>query len=166
MYRDNGWHFLQLGRFVERAQHMTALLNAQLEVFPSSRSHAERDWRSLLQIAFARVAYSRLRSLDFQPGSVVDFLVSDRLLSHSIRYALEHISTSLDVVSEQRPLAVEARRRAGRVAASLDYDWPNRDPQDDAATRATLGTISNACRRLNEDIEASYFNYEIEDSPR
>jgi len=63
-------------------------------------------------------------------------------------------------------VAPEARRRAGRVAAGLDYDWPNRDPEDDTATRTTLGTIRNACRRLNEDIEASYFNYEIEDSPR
>lgn len=166
MYRDNGWHFLQLGRFVERAQHMTALLDAQLEIFPSARRNVESDWRSLLQIAFARVAYSRLRSLDVTPGSVIDFLVSDRLLSHSIRYALEQISNSLDAVSEQRPLAVEARRRAGRVAARLEYDWPNRDPQDDSATRATLGTVRNACRRLNEDIEASYFNYAIEDSPR
>ena len=166
MYRDNGWHFLQLGRFVERAQHMTALLDAQLEVFPTDRRHVERDWRSLLQIAFARVAYSRMKSLDFQPGAVIDFLVADRLLSHSIRYSLEHISDSLDVVSERRPLAVGARRRAGRVAASLDYDWPNRDPGDDAATRATLGSIRDACRRLNKDIEASYFNYEIEDSPR
>lgn len=166
MYRDNGWHFLQLGRFVERAQHMTELLDAQLEVFPTNKRHEERDWRSLLQIAFARVAYSRLYSLDFQPGAVVDFLVSDRQLSHSIRYALEQIASVLDVVSEQRPLAVEARRRAGRVAASLDYDWPNQDPGDDSATRATLGTIRDACRRLNEDIEASYFNYDIEDSPR
>ena len=166
MYRDNGWHFLKLGRFVERAQHMTALLDAQLEVFPTDRRHAETDWRSLLQAAFARVAYSRLHSLDFKPASVIDFLVSDRLLSHSIRHALENISGALDAVSEQRPLAVEARRRAGRVTASLEYDWPNRDPGDDAATRATLATIRDACRRLNEDIEASYFNYEIEDSPR
>ena len=166
MYRDNGWHFLQLGRFVERAQHMTALLDAQLEVFPSDRRHVETDWRSLLQVAFARVAYSRRYSLDFRPGSIIDFLVSDRLLSHSIRYSLEHISNALDVVSEQRPLAVEARRRVGRVAAGLDYDWPNRNLEDDTATRATLGAIRDACRRLNEDIEASYFNYEIEDSPQ
>ena len=166
MYRDSGWHFLQLGRFVERAQHLAALLDAHLEVFPSDQAHLEPDWRSLLQICDARVAYNRLHSLDYRPGSVIDFLVSDRRLAHSIRYALDCISASLDAVGEQRPLAVEAGRRVGRVAASLEYDWPQRDPQDDTAARAMLGEIRRACLRLNEDIEASYFNYEIQDSPR
>ena len=78
MYRDDGWHFLQLGRFVERVQQMAALLQAQLEVFPPDQPHVETDWRSLLQIGFARVAYSRLHSLDFQPAGVIDFLVADR----------------------------------------------------------------------------------------
>ena len=52
------------------------------------------------------------------------------------------------------------------MAANLDFDWPRRDPGDDTATRATLRMIGDECRRLNEDIEMSYFNYEIEDSPQ
>ena len=112
------------------------------------------------------MAYSRLYSLDFQPSSVIGFLVSDPLLSHSIRHALDRIAASLEAVSAQRPLALGAVRRVGRVAANLDFDWPRRDPGDDAATRATLRMIGDECRRLNEDIEMSYFNYEIEDSPQ
>lgn len=166
MYRDDGWHFLQLGRFVERVQQLAGLLDAQLEVFPPGEPAVESDWRSLLQICEARVAYNRLYSFDYQPSRVIDFLVADRLLSHSIRYALSQISDALDAVSAQRPLAVEARRRAGRVAAGIDYDWPRRNLGDASATRAALREIRRECQRLNEDIEASYFNYEIEDSPR
>ena len=92
--------------------------------------------------------------------------VTDPLLSHSIRHALDRIAASLEAVSAQRPLALGAVRRVGRVAANLDFDWPRRDPGDDAATRATLRMIGDECRRLNEDIEMSYFNYEIEDSPQ
>ena len=166
LYRDDGWHFLQLGRFVERVQHLTGLLDAHLQVFPSHQRYVESDWRSLLQICTARVAYSRLYSLDFKPDSVVDFLVSDLLLSHSIRHSLDRIIAALQAVTAQRPLALGAVRRVGRVAANLDFDWPRRDPGDDAATRTTLKMIGDECRRLNEDIEMSYFNYEIEDTPQ
>ena len=122
-------------------------------------------WRSLLQIFEARVAYSRLYSLEFRPATVVEFLVSDPLLSHSVRYALVRISNALDAVSARRPLAIEAGRCVGRMAAHIDNDWPNRDPGDDAATRTTLREIRESCRRLHDDIEATFFDYGIEDSP-
>ena len=165
MYRDDGWHFLQLGRFVERAQLLAALVDAHLAVFPTGDPHFESDWRSLLHICEARAAYRGLYSLTFEPNSVVDFLVSDPRLSHSIRYALARISDALDAVSSRPPLAAEAGRRAGRMAARIDYDWPNRDPGDDDATRATLQEIRDSCRRLDDDIKATYFDYEIEDRP-
>ena len=51
------------------------------------------------------------------------------------------------------------------MAASIDLDWPGRDPEDDDATRATLQEIGASCRRLHDDIARTYFNYEIEDAP-
>ena len=96
---------------------------------------------------------------------MVDFLVADPRLAHSIRFALGRIADSLDAVSAGRPLAVEAGRRAGRMAAGIDYDWPNRDPGDDAAASTALRDIRASCHRLHDDIAASYFDYEIEDTP-
>ncbi len=166
LYRDEGWHFILLGRFVERAQLVAALVDAQLEVFPTGDLHVESDWRSLLQICEARVAYSRLYSLAYEPGTVVDFLVSDARLSRSIRYALAQIQGSLDAVTAQGklPEALEARRRASRMAARIDDDWPARNSTNDDATRTMLQQIWNSCGRLNEDIEATYFDYEVEDT--
>ena len=169
MYRDDSWHFLQLGRFVERAQLLAGLIHAQLSVYPAGGPRADRvsdpDWLSLLRICAARDAYGRLHSLQFEPAAVVDFLVADPLLSHSIRYVLARICEALDAVSGHRPLAVEAGRRAGRLAALIDYDWPNRDPGNDSANRATLREIGDSCRRLHDDIDAAYFSYGIEDGP-
>ena len=169
MYRDESWHFLQLGRFVERAQLLAGLIHAQSSVYPAGGPRADRvadqDWLSLLRICAAQDAYGRLHSLQFEPVAVVDFLVADPLLSHSIRYVLARICEALDAVSGHRPLAVEAGRRAGRLAALIDYDWPNRDPGDDSANRATLREIGDSCRRLHDDIDAAYFSYGIEDGP-
>ena len=166
MYRDDGWHFLRLGRFIERTQLLAALVDAQLVVFPTGETHVESDWRSLLRICEAQAAYSRLHSLEYQPTIVVDFLVVDPLLPHSIRYAQAEITEALDAVSSRRPLAIGAGRRTGRMMACIDYDWPNRDAHDDVATRAMLWKTRESCRRLHDDIEAAYFHYEIEDRPR
>ena len=171
MYRDHGWHFLRLGRFVERAQHVAALVRAHLAVFPTAGPHVESDWSSLLAICEARAAYRRLHSLTFAPRDVVDFLVSDPRLSHSIRYALARIAAALDAVADVRTRPPTAgpqtglRRRVGRMAARIDYDWPERAPDDDAATASVLGEIGDSCRRLHADIAMTFFDYAIEDAP-
>ena len=165
MYRDDGWHFLQLGRFVEKAQLLAALVDAHIALFPTASPDGESDWRSLLRICEARFAYRHLHSLEHRPGRMVDFLVADPQLAHSIRYALARVVDALDAVSVGETLRLEAGRRAGRMAAAIDHDWPNRDPDDDAATRAALQDIGTSCRRLHDDIAATYFDYEVEDTP-
>ena len=159
MYRDDRWHFLQLGRFVERAQLLAGLIGAQLAVYPVSGPQSDPDWQSLLRICAAQESYGQLHSLRFEPASVVDFLVADPQLSRSIRYALARTCEALDAVSAGRPLRVEAGRRAGRLAALIDYDWPNRDLADDEATRAMLLEFGDSCRLLHDDIDAAYFSY-------
>ena len=165
MYRDSGWHFLQLGRFIERAQLLASLLDAQVAIFPTGEQLIESDWGSLLRVCEARFAYNRRHSLEYRPCNVIGFLVSDPLLSHSIRFALARISASLEAVAEQQP-AIGARRLEGRMSAYIDYEWPVRDPDDDQSTRGALQTIHETLRHLHENIEATYFNYIIEDSPR
>ena len=167
MYRDHGWQFLELGRFVERVQLVAGLVDAQLSLFPTSEAHSESDWGSLLGVCQARAAFRRLHSLQYRPALVVDFLVSDPRLSHSIRYALERIGEQLRAVAERRNSgsSLAAQRRVGRISARLDYEWPYRNPREDAATRAVLGEIRSVCRLLHDDIEEAYFLYAIEDSP-
>ena len=165
MYRDDGWHFLWLGWFVERTQLLAGLIDAHLAQFPTAAQHSESDWRALLRICEAHVAYRHLHSHSHRPGRMVDFLVADPLLAHSVRHALARVTEALDAVSSGRSLAVEAGRRAGRMAAVIDHDWPNRDPDDDDATRAALQDVRDSCLLLHEDIAATYFHYEIVDAP-
>ena len=49
MYRDEGWSFMQLGRYIERAQLLTTLLLAQLEAERSAVAEQGTGWTSLLQ---------------------------------------------------------------------------------------------------------------------
>ncbi len=166
MYRDERWHFLQLGQFVERTQLLARLLDVQLATYPASEGPAAADWLSLLRICDAQLTYRRLFSIRVQPPLVVKFLLTDPLLARSIRYCAGKISNALVVISAGSPLSVEAGRRVGRMVARIDCDWPNHDFEDQRATRSHLQQVGESSRLLHDDIRTAYFDYEIEDAPR
>lgn len=166
MYRDQRWHFLQLGQFVERAQLLAGLLDAQLATFPAGAGPATSDWISLLRICDAQLTYRRLFSIRIQPSAVVRFLATDPLLARSIRYCLGKITNGLDVICAGKPLTVEAGRRIGRMTAGIDYDWPSHDCEDRPKTRSLLQQVGASSRLLHGDIRAAFFDYKIEDALR
>ena len=88
MYRDEGWHFLQLGRFIERAQLAAAVFLAQIEQFPVDDSDlsggSESDWVTLLRMYHALAAYNRTYSVEIVPSQVLDLLATDPLLPDSL----------------------------------------------------------------------------------
>lgn len=166
MYRDHGWHFFRLGRFVERAVRTSSLLGAQIALFPTSEQHWVFDWGSLLRVCEARAAFRRVNSIEYPPADVVDFLVTDANLSNSICYTLNEVADAYDAIAGGRRdgPACDARRRIGRARAFIEYDWPTRDRADDDATRPMLQTITSACLQFHTDLEAAFFSYPVWDS--
>ena len=163
MYRDHGWYFTQLGRFVERLQIIASLLDAQIEIYPTDSEYSDSDWYSLLNICEARLAYSRLHSLAYQPDTIINFLVSDPHLSHSIRYALAYIVNALDSVTEVggRFNVQQLQQQVDSLVKQVDGDWPNRIDGDSTARRA-LQKIHQSSRQLSDDIGLTFFHYSIE----
>ena len=163
MYRDHGWYFTQLGRFVERLQIIASLLDAQIEIYPTDSEYSDSDWYSLLNICEARLAYSRLHSLAYQPDTIINFVVSDPHLSHSIRYALAYIVNALDSVTEVggRFNVQQLQQQVDSLVKQVDGDWPNRIDGDSTARRA-LQKIHQSSRQLSDDIGLTFFHYSIE----
>ena len=84
MYRDQGWSFLQLGRFIERAQLSTSLLLTQIEADSTTAEESEADWTSLLRAYHAFEAYDRSYSVEVRPRQVLDLLATDPMLPDSL----------------------------------------------------------------------------------
>ncbi len=162
-YRDHSWHFMQLGKFVERSQLIAGIVHTQLTMYSTSSRNNQSFWRSLLQNCEARVAYHRLYSLSYQPKLVVDFLVCDPLLSHSVRYAVSEIEAALEAVAQgQSHLATESvNARTKELLHLIDHEWSGRATGDEAM-RDMLSEIALQCAALHGVIESSYFNYDVE----
>ena len=166
MYRDEGWHFMQLGRFIERAQLAVALFMAQTELFPLDSSNgsegSESDWITLLRMYHAVETYNRAYSVEVAPGQVLDLLVTDPLLPDSLCRSLDVAAAELASIASgpDRRSDAAARRLAGRLAALVHYDWPDAHDRRELLTR-----LAAHCRELHSLVAAAFFDYALTGPP-
>ena len=159
MYRDEGWRFMQLGRFIERAQLLVALLLAQLATSRALSTAPELGWTSLLRACRAFDAYKRSYSVDIQPGLVLDLLVTDPILPGSLCHALDTLAAELAAIGPGPGPYAAAERLAGRICALARYEWPDREDQE-----ALVKQAEEHCRKLHGLVVDSYFDYSVDDS--
>ena len=160
MYRDEGWSFLQLGRFMERAQLSTSLLLTQIAADSTTTEESEADWTSLLRAYHAFEAYDRSYSVEVRPREVLDLLATDPMLPDSLCHSLDMVSAELGALGPGPDAAAsaDAARLAGRMAALIQYDWPDREDHEEL-----LRQVRGHGRDLHELVSSAYFDYPVED---
>ena len=164
MYRDEGWRFLQLGRFSERAQLTIALLLAQLTlVHAEPEDTVDEDWTSLLRICQAFDAYTRCHGAEIVADRVLDLLVGDVLLPRSLCRALDRAASALDAAVLGPGPTAEARQLAHDLAATTRRRWWHRASLDDRLER--LNRMQRECHALHDLVLAAYVGYDAEGAP-
>ena len=123
MSRDQSWHFLLLGRSLERVD-MTARMLASEDL----RGSSGPAWALVLRSCGAYQAFVRAFGAAATDDRAVEFLLLDRLFPRSVLHALtvaDSCLAALDLVPDEanRRLAVhdDARRLLGRARTDLEY---------------------------------------------
>lgn len=119
MNRDEGWHFLILGRSIERTDMTARLLTTTaLAGVPSG------GWRSALRACGAYEAFLRTyRGLETDQEAA-EFLLVDRMFPRSIMSALmtaEQCLEELGSAGQRVGFGDETQRLIGRARADLEY---------------------------------------------
>jgi uncharacterized alpha-E superfamily protein len=156
--RDDGWHFVQLGLFVERAAATARLLMCQIrEARPTTGTDDALDeqleWISLLRACDALELYRQRCGAALEPDRIVRFLVADPLSPRSVRYALDEIARALAALAaaapSQRPIAV-----AFSVTSALDaVRAGGADPITVASAAET------ECHRIHSMVHETYIDH-------
>ena len=162
MYHDDRWSFLQLGRYVERAQASASLLLAQIDTVVSSATQEfhEEDWTSLLRVFYALEVYNQSYSVAVSPDRVMDLLVSDPLLPESLGRSVALIESEIAAIGSG-PYSRSGRalqRLVGRLSAMINYEWP-----DEEERIALLKEISGGAEELHFLITSAYFDYPVQE---
>ena len=98
MRRDEGWQFMRLGRFLERAERSARLV----QVSQIARSDAGVDdvldlhgWRALLGDASAHEAYLQVDAAALSPESISRFLMLDPRFPRSVAFCLDEVESAI-----------------------------------------------------------------------
>ena len=148
MFHEDVRDFVLLGKFVERAANVTALvIRKWIELADSPEDALE--WTAVLKSCFAFESYQSRYSGGVTPDRVVECLLLDPVLPRSARFSA---SAALDAVAriDGRGRRSAPRRLLGKLKALFDQadaqTFTENAPQLDADCRALLRQLEVAMR--------------------
>ena len=167
MYRDDGWRFLELGRYTERAMLMITLLLAHLETArrqaDTNAPPADDSWSSLLRVCQAVDAYRRRHGVKIQPTRIIDLLVNDPRLPRSLCHAFSMATAELNALPIGPGPTADARQLATQAGARLQNGWPN--GPDLEARETCLRALRMQYLAFHDLVMAAYVGYEVDGAP-
>jgi uncharacterized alpha-E superfamily protein len=165
MGHGEGWHYLQVGRFLERADATAALLDLHFRnAGPRGRERGtgSPEQIGLLRSCSALDAYCRHYTADVRPERVLEFLLLSPEFPRSVRFAAKRLETSLRAIAlfSSKSAGGKSDRIAGRLHASLDYGQV--DEILDADPHSYLQGVAKHCAQIHASVYQSYIGYSIE----
>lgn len=128
MTHGEGWDFIRIGKFLERADCTSRLLDVKYHILlpTGERVGGNIDtiqWMAVLKSCSALEAYRKIYVDQVAPWKVAEFLVTHAEFPRSIRFSVDSLDSSLHRVSgsNEANYANEAERLSGRLRSDLDY---------------------------------------------
>ncbi|HIW90246.1 MAG TPA: alpha-E domain-containing protein [Candidatus Corynebacterium avicola] len=123
MPRDQAWHFLNAGRYIERMDMTARIIHATV-VAPALPAHRHL----LLQACGAQQSFVMTRGREDNLTAAVDFLLRDRLCPRSVIFCLDNVRTclsDLDPTPLRSGFEDDSQRLLGQLSARIEYMRPN-----------------------------------------
>jgi uncharacterized alpha-E superfamily protein len=167
MSHGEGWQFIQVGRFLERATETALLLESyhedlwsRPEGIPDGNEYLE--WLGLLRSATAFEAYCKVYTADLSPERILEFLLLDEEFPHSLRFSINSLEKALGAIQRvaDKTRTEPLHRVAGRLSASLAYTSVGEILDGDVV--AYLRNIQRQCQSIHEMIYHLYVDYSIQ----
>ena len=171
MSHGEGWRFIQVGRFLERAGATAKLLEAYREDLweqpeRPSENNQYLEWMGRLRSCTAFEAYCKVYTADLTPERILEFLLLDSEFPHSVRFSIESVEDALEAIDAKRGSrsrkahGEHLHRIAGRLSAQLGFagidDLLNGDVTE------YLQSIQQQCQAIHESIYQLYVDYPIQ----
>jgi uncharacterized alpha-E superfamily protein len=161
---SEGWYFLEIGRYIERAQLVIRLLDLHFGAAKSLVSETPKyyDWIVLLKCCNAFEPYCKAYTAVIDPERIAEFLLFDAKFPHSVRYAVDRVCEALSSVAPGAPPSRRAgvERLAGKLKAAIDYTQI--EELISGSLSPFLSTITRQCEDIHEAVYASYIAYGAE----
>jgi uncharacterized alpha-E superfamily protein len=128
MTHGEDWDFIQVGKYLERADMTTRILDANDEIFISQRpsglhTSGTLQWSAILRSCSSHDAYRKFYVAQVEPDKVVEFLILNEFFPRSIRFCAQALDEALRRISgcTGEHFTNQAEKLTGRLVAELNY---------------------------------------------
>jgi uncharacterized alpha-E superfamily protein len=158
MSHDVAYQFIKLGRFIERADMTTRILDINAAVLVPRQQVPEDPamallWMGVLKSLHAYQMYRRHASVQVRGEEVVDYLLKDPFFPRTVRYCLDELESCLSELPHHGPplklLRIAQRRIAGMNIRGLTS----------AQRHEYLDAVQADLARVHAEIACEYFNF-------
>jgi len=161
--RNEGWHFLEAGRALERAETTTRIVDVEYhKLLRSSSQVAQPDshqWMAVLKSVSAYEIYRREYHSRIDPQKVAELLILHPRHPRSIRFNVAALQNALRSISgaTANTYASEAERLTGKLHDTLVYD--RIEEIFARGLHPFLVDLLKTSRMIGENIARKYFYY-------
>ncbi|MGE0813804.1 MAG: alpha-E domain-containing protein [Vicinamibacterales bacterium] len=165
MTHGEGWHYIELGRYLERASATASLLDVQYREVPGDAAGSDDvgefvEWVGLLKSCCAFEAYCRHYTADVRPQRIAEFLVLSPDFPRSIHFAVGRVQAALSAIASLTGRQNgRSERLAGRLLASLDYGQIDEIMGE---LPAYLQGIVRQAAQINTAVHQQYIAYPVD----
>jgi len=157
MNHGEGWQFIQLGRFIERAVSVGSLIDVAF------RDHAPGVGAgiALLKSCTAFEAYCKVYTADVTPLRIAEFLLLNPEFPHSVCFAIDQVEVALKALPQlpDRRIGGRALRLAGKLKATLSFGQMDEILAN--GLHAFLKDIDSQCAQIHSAVHQIYIEYPI-----
>lgn len=162
-----GWEFIQLGRYLERAWMTAALLDAHRDYYLSAQGAIEApadylDGITLLRSTASFEAFCRRHTANLQPGRVAEFLLLDPEFPHTLRFCLDRVSDALDSLAARAPHRELSAVRDMSATARAMLQFHTLSEMRHLDFRSFLGSVKSFGWKVHDAINAAFIAYPID----
>jgi len=168
-FRDQGWYFYQLGRYIERADQTTRLLDIKYHLLLPSPSDVGSptdvsQWNALLRSAAGYHAYRRLHTASTTPARVAGFLLLNQAFPRSVHHCVRETDRLLGELKSRYLLrhgnaAAEELDRLRAVLGTLDISTILSE-----GLHEFLDLMQQQLNAVTRDLSIAFFGYSPEAS--
>ena len=161
MSHGDGWRFLLLGVYLERAQLIARLLDV---CFGDKPGHNQLEdhyaQMAVLRMACALEPYLRVYTAEIHPRLLLEFLLFDEEFPRSIRFSTQRMEEHLTRLTRHADPSDRAgpERLAGRLSGRLQFA----DMEETLGAGTLLGVVVAECARIHHAIYETFVAYPLE----
>jgi uncharacterized alpha-E superfamily protein len=166
MSHGEGWQFIQLGRYVERADTLTTLLETHFQRMTANMNTPVEgaeylEWVGLLGGCVALEAYCKAHTAEIRPLRVAEFLLLNPEFPHSIRFSVDRVNAALHLIGDLTQRSGKLPTRiAGRLRAQLSFSQIEEIMAE--GMHAYLQNVRKESAEIHSAIHEIYFDYSVE----